>query len=230
VFYEMDASDPVKPFTAGPKGFYGQLVDLAGGDNVFSDMPSDFAQVSAEAVIGRDPDLILLMDAYAPFNPQSPATVVARPGWDQVTAVRNGALYALQAQPFSSPGPRLIDALETLAYLLHPDRFASSGGPHLDATEGSAPFCPAGTAPAFSFGFSALSDTLGTMMGDPTECDHGDPTTGDTYQQTAKGLAIYRRATNTPLFTNGTDHWALTDAGVVQWSGDGLDPPGRGEQ
>src|SRR6266540_4787148 len=36
VFYEMDASDPTKPFAAGPNGFYGQLVDLAGGSNIFA--------------------------------------------------------------------------------------------------------------------------------------------------------------------------------------------------
>ena len=47
-YYEMDASDPSKPFAAGPNGFYGQLEDLAGATNIFADVPGDFAQVSAE--------------------------------------------------------------------------------------------------------------------------------------------------------------------------------------
>ena len=51
LFYEMDASDQTKPFAAGPNGFYGQLVDLAGAANIYADVPGDFAQVSAESVV-----------------------------------------------------------------------------------------------------------------------------------------------------------------------------------
>ena len=224
VFYEMDASDPTKPFTAGPRGFYGQLVDLAGGDNVFGDLPGDFAQVSAESVIARDPGLILLTDAYAPLNPQSPAMVAARPGWDHITAVRTGAIYAVQAELFSSPGPRLIDGLESLAFLLHPARFAADGGPHL-APALSFPFCAPGQSPTYAFGFALLSEMLGPTMGEPTECAHVDATSRDTYQQTTKGVALYHQATNTTVLTSGGDHWALTNDGLVQWSGGGLEPP-----
>lgn len=224
VFYELDASDPTKPYTAGSGGFYGQLIDVAGGANVFGDVRGDFAQVSAEAVIDRNPELIVLTDAYLPYNPQTPALVAARPGWGGITAVQNGATYAVQAELFSSPGPRLIEGLEALAYLLHPDRFAASGGPRLSTT-GSVPFCAAGQTPTFTFGFATLAEALGPGMGDPTECAHVDPTNGDTYQQTTKGLAIYRRATNTPLLTSGSERWAATADGVVPWSGAGLDPP-----
>src|SRR5207302_9209354 len=65
-YYEMDGSDPSKPFAAGPNGFYGQLVELAGATNIFADLPGDFTQVSAESVVGRDPELIILADAYQP--------------------------------------------------------------------------------------------------------------------------------------------------------------------
>ena len=41
LFYEMDASDQTKPFAAGPNGFYGQLVDLAGAANIYADVPGD---------------------------------------------------------------------------------------------------------------------------------------------------------------------------------------------
>ncbi len=225
VFYEMDASDATKPYTAGPGGFYGQLVDLAGGDNVFGDLPGDFAQVGAESVIARNPDLILLTDAYAPLNPQTPAMVAARPGWDQIAAVDNGAIYAVQAQLFSSPGPRLADGLESLAFLLHPDAF-SARGPALSPAAAPSPFCAPGTSPGFLFGFAALAEVLGPTMGEPTECAHADATNGDTYQQTTKGLTRYRRATSTTVLTSGGgEHWALTEAGLAHWTGQGLDPP-----
>lgn len=90
----------------------------------------------------------------------------------------------------------------------------------------AAPFCAPGIQPAFQFGFLALKQLIGAPMGDPLECEHGNPTNGDTLQKTSTGLAYYRKATNTPTFTDGVDHWALTDAGIVTWTGDSPDPPG----
>lgn len=87
------------------------------------------------------------------------------------------------------------------------------------------PFCEPGQKPQFRFGIGALAQALGEVMGQPMECEHPVPSGDDTHQQTTKGLAYYRKATNTPSFTNGDDHWALTAAGVVHWRGDSADPP-----
>lgn len=216
LYYEMDASDPTRPFAAGPNGFYGQLVDLAGASNIFADLPGDFGQVSAESLVARNPELIVLADAYLPYNPQTPAMVAARPGWDQVRAVQQGAVYAIQEAYFSWPSPRLADGLEALAYLVHPDRFAAAGGLHATDTPGPEPYCAPGQTPAFSFGFQALSEALGPDMGEPTECAHADVASGDTYQQTTKGLAIYRHADNTPSFSSTLGRWTLGPDGPVQ--------------
>ena len=126
VYEELDASEPDKPFVAGPKGFYGELIDLAGGTNIFGDLPGDVGQVGAETIVERDPEVIILTDADLPFNPQTPEMVAARPGWDVVTAVANEAIYPVSGQLYSTPGPRLIQGLEDLARLLHPDRFPSA--------------------------------------------------------------------------------------------------------
>src|SRR5712691_4477232 len=123
VYEELDASDPDKPFVAGPNGFYGQLIDLAGGTNVFGDLPGDVGQVGAETIVERNPDVIILTDADLPFNPQTPEMVAARPGWATITAIQNEAIYAVSGSLFSTPGPRLIDGLEALAALLHPDLY-----------------------------------------------------------------------------------------------------------
>jgi len=69
--------------------------------------------------------------------------------------------------------------------------------------------------PAFSFGFAVLSETLGTSMGEPTECAHAEVASGDTYQQTTKGMAIYRRAENAPAFVSVMRRWTLTAEGLV---------------
>src|SRR5204862_5450767 len=106
-----------------PNGFYGQLIDVAGGANIFGDLPSDVGQVGAEIIVARDPEVIILTDADLPFNPQTPEMVAARPGWATVSAVQNDAVHPVSGALFSSPGPRLIAGLEALATILHPDRF-----------------------------------------------------------------------------------------------------------
>lgn len=87
------------------------------------------------------------------------------------------------------------------------------------------PFCAPGQSPQFTFGFAALKAQLDARMGEPQECVHVEAATGDTLQQTTTGLAFYRKATNTPTFTNGSEHWALTSDGLVYWTGSSIDPP-----
>lgn len=123
VLYELDASDPTKPFVAGPGGFYGNLIPLAGGKNVFDDLKGSAGQVSAEQIIARNPSIIILGDAHVPYNPQTPAMVKARHGWDQIDAVRSDRIYVMDDALLSRPGPRLIDGLEQLAKLIHPELF-----------------------------------------------------------------------------------------------------------
>jgi hypothetical protein len=107
---------------------------------------------------------------------------------------------------------------------------ASSLSSPVIAVAQAAPFCEAGQSPAFIFGFADLKYALGYIMGDPVECEHANSANGDTLQQTTTGLAIYRQATNTPEFTDGWNHWALTDQGVVAWSGSPPDAPSVASQ
>lgn len=66
-------------------------------------------------------------------------------------------------------------------------------------------------------------------MGEPTSCEYADPNgSGDTLQTTSTGLAFWRKSTNTPTFTNGLGHFALTPASpltVVHWETAAIDPP-----
>jgi hypothetical protein len=94
------------------------------------------------------------------------------------------------------------------------------------ASAQSVPYCPPGQAPVFVHGFAALKSHLGATMGEPITCEYGDPAgTPDTQQETTAGLAYYRASTNTPTFTNGWQHWALTERGLEFWEGQAVDPP-----
>jgi hypothetical protein len=86
--------------------------------------------------------------------------------------------------------------------------------------------CAPGQAPGYVFGFADLQSRLTVAMGDPMSCEFPDPNgTGDVHQRTTRGLAFWRKATNTPTFTNGSEHWAITVRGLLYWTGSSIDPP-----
>jgi iron complex transport system substrate-binding protein len=120
VFHEVDASDPAKPFTVGPGSFIHELIELAGGTNIAARTGSAFPQLSVEEIVSADPEVIVLGDSdYGVTKEQ----VAARPGWSGVTAVRTGRVAAISGDLVSRPGPRVVEAAELYAKILHPAVF-----------------------------------------------------------------------------------------------------------
>ena len=120
VFYELDATDPAKPYTAGPGTFIDLLIQRAGGTNIAGTLKDQYPQLSLEQVVALNPTFILLGDAAYGATPDA---VKTRPGWGALDAVKNGNVIAIDDNIFSRPGPRLVDGLELLAKILHPDLF-----------------------------------------------------------------------------------------------------------
>lgn len=120
VFYELDATDPNAPYTATAGTFIDTLIGMAGGENIAQDMEGLYVQVSAEELLVRDPAIILLGDAAYGITPEA---VMTRPGWETIDAVKNQRIFDFDDDLVSLPGPRLVDGLETLAKLLHPELF-----------------------------------------------------------------------------------------------------------
>ncbi len=118
VFWEV-FDEPL--MTAGPDTFIGQMIDLVGANNIFADAAEDYPQVSAEAIVERNPQVILGPDSHA--EKLTPEMVAQRPGWSTIQAVETGQVFLLDADMTSRPGPRLADALEALARALYPPRF-----------------------------------------------------------------------------------------------------------
>lgn len=118
VFYELDGTDPGKPWTAGSGTFIDQLITMAGGENAAASMEGSWGQFSQEALLVADPDFILLGDAAYGTTPEQ---VAARPGWGSLAAVKNGNVLPFNDDTVSRPGPRLVDALEELVRVLHPE-------------------------------------------------------------------------------------------------------------
>jgi iron complex transport system substrate-binding protein len=120
VFYELDATDPTKPFTVGPGSFMDTMIELAGGENVGRALATEFAQMSSEELVAADPDPIILGDAAYGVTPES---VGQRAGWGALAGVENGRVHPFDDNLTSRPGPRMVDGLEALAELLHPEAF-----------------------------------------------------------------------------------------------------------
>ena len=119
VFYELDGTDPAKPYTAGKGTFITQLIDRAGGHNIAADIEG-YPQLSLEQVVAADPAFIILGDARYGITPES---IAQRPGWESLSAVKDGHVVPFNDDLVSRPGPRLVDALEELAKLLRPELF-----------------------------------------------------------------------------------------------------------
>ncbi len=105
--------DPV--MTAGPGTFTAELIRLAGGRDIAFDA-KPWSPFSQELVLARNPQVIISQCGSA-------AQIAGRPGWATIAAVRDGRVHDVDQNLFSRPGPRLVEALEILARLLHPERF-----------------------------------------------------------------------------------------------------------
>ncbi len=120
VFYELDATDPSAPWTAGSGTFIDTLITMAGGENIASDMEGQYLQFSIEELLIRDPQVIILGDAAYGITPES---LLDRTGWSNISAVVNDRIYTFDDNLVSRPGPRLVDGLEQLASSLHPELY-----------------------------------------------------------------------------------------------------------
>jgi iron complex transport system substrate-binding protein len=116
VFWEV-SDEPL--MTCGRKSFAHQLIDTAGGRDIFSDLNGPWPVISSEEVLTRSPDYILSPDDMGDMI--SAAKLSARPGWAAIPAVRDNRLFLLPADLVSRAGPRLASGLLAVLKVLHPE-------------------------------------------------------------------------------------------------------------
>jgi iron complex transport system substrate-binding protein len=98
--------------------FVAEMVTLAGADTITTGDPNTY-EISLEALIGKDPELIVL--GTNPFYSPTPDSVAARPGWGALTAVRNDDIRPVRDIEITRPGPRLPLGLRNLVSVIWPD-------------------------------------------------------------------------------------------------------------
>ena len=117
VYFEV-WNDPY--ISVSSKTWIGNLINLAGGTNIFGKAVSEWPMIRPEEIIQHDPHMLVF-----PVIPDVPRfwgsfeDVKKRRGWENITAVINNRLYEIPRDCISRPGPRLVESLEMLANLIH---------------------------------------------------------------------------------------------------------------
>jgi len=109
-------------YTVGPGGFIHDVIETAGGRNIFGDMGVPWPRVDLETVVARNPDVIVATGMIPSDTERIRGQLHTAPGWRTMAAAKNDRLVVL-GDAIMRDGPRLIDALELLARELYPDRF-----------------------------------------------------------------------------------------------------------
>jgi iron complex transport system substrate-binding protein len=118
VFLGMGA-DPL--ISVGPGSFANDLVEIAGGRNVASHSSSRYRKYALEEILLADPEVIIICSMI----PNDPCLTQKRwwERWANISAVRNGRIYVVEANLITRPGPRIIEGLMEIAKAIHPEVF-----------------------------------------------------------------------------------------------------------
>jgi cobalamin transport system substrate-binding protein len=122
--FERDPASLRNVFASGGYGFLHDMLEIAGGRNVFADVKKQAVQASTEMLIASKPDVIIELLYGDSLKNANIATELR--AWDtlaSVPAVRAHRVLALTGDEFVVPGPRVVDATRKLARAIHPDVF-----------------------------------------------------------------------------------------------------------
>jgi iron complex transport system substrate-binding protein len=119
--------------TFGPGHWLPELIELAGGRPGLGVAHSDSRRVAWEDVIAFAPEIIVVTPCGFDLRrtvEEAERVLPSRNGWAALPAVRKGRVYAVDGNAyFSRPGPRIVDSLELMAELIHPE-LCAGWGPH----------------------------------------------------------------------------------------------------
>jgi iron complex transport system substrate-binding protein len=107
--------------TVGKGSFADDLIRLAGGKNVAGDEKKMYPRFGMEEILKRAPEVIIISS----MNPSTDygKTLQDWSRWKTIPAVKNGRIHVIDSDLVDRPSPRIIDGLEEMARILHPDRF-----------------------------------------------------------------------------------------------------------
>jgi iron complex transport system substrate-binding protein len=128
VYYEVWYPDPL--MSAGSTSFINDVIAKAGGINIFENETQQYPTVSAETIVQKNPNVIMLPTDMAnpgdkPFY-GSVQQVKDRPGWSSISAIQNNRIVIVDGDLFAEAGPRIADNIAVAAQAFYPDLFNST--------------------------------------------------------------------------------------------------------
>ena len=110
--------------TVGKGSFADDLLRLAGGENIAGKEKEVYPRFGMEEILRRSPEVIVISS----MNPKGDYQKILQEWtrWKTIPAVKNGRIYLIDSDLLDRPSPRIIDGLEELARVLHPERFKKS--------------------------------------------------------------------------------------------------------
>ena len=122
VFYTFATTDLNNPWTAGPGSVVDSLINMAGGENISARALAPWVQFSIEEVVATDPEVIIV-DAAMGSAVTPIAGLKQHPVWRKLTAIKQGRIYPIDGDLVNRFGPRIVQGLEEMAKIIHPELF-----------------------------------------------------------------------------------------------------------
>jgi len=113
--------------TVGPGSYIHQVINAAGGSNIASQATVPYPHLNMEAVLKEDPEIIVFPIGKAEGISLAEQQEWLR--WTSLSAVKQGRLHQISADILNRPGPRIVEGLETLARIIHPEAFTATVAP-----------------------------------------------------------------------------------------------------
>lgn len=111
-------------YSVGRRTFLGELLELAGGENVLTDSSINYPKISKEFILRHSPEVIIQAGPNANLSPKEKAESLRH--WQRfptLTAVKNKTIYFVGADYILIPGPRFLNILNHFARVIHPEVF-----------------------------------------------------------------------------------------------------------
>ncbi|MCP3678195.1 MAG: cobalamin-binding protein [Deltaproteobacteria bacterium] len=119
VFYQL-GDNPL--MTVGGGTFIDTLITMAAGRNIAGDVSLPYPRFSMEGVVSNAPEVIVISSMAE--REVSKAALKKWGQWEEIPAVRSGEIHFINPDLIHRAGPRIVDGLDELARMIHPERFA----------------------------------------------------------------------------------------------------------
>ena len=111
----------------GANSYINELISMAGGVNVFAGFQGQYLTTSTEEILKANPEIIIISKGVmSSLSGITPDSIRVRESWDNIDAVKNNKIYEVNEALITIWGPRIVDGLEAIAQVIHPEIFTST--------------------------------------------------------------------------------------------------------